>query len=148
MDFAIIALANPGHMFSLAPPLPLSQIETVFDAETDPVELADAVLEVLDGFVISEHDLQRYWQQRVKHGQCLKLVETPTYNIVLNLWLPGQGSVVHDHDGSACFMKVHAEKKGACGGGTCGACPPPPFPRAALVGHWKLSQGRSVALLL
>jgi cysteine dioxygenase len=68
--------------------------------------LSVSVMDILEGSTFQPTELERYWDNKSRNGGRIRLFETTTFNVTLNLWEPGHKSVAHDHDGSQCWVKV------------------------------------------
>ncbi len=69
-------------------------------------ELSVNVLELLEEQVFSPYELEQYWQLRERIDYRVRLHDSETFCVSLNLWNPEHESVIHDHDGSLAWVKV------------------------------------------
>lgn len=89
----------------------MSRIDKIVNCKCECCKTNDRselITEELSKFHVCAKEIDRFWQQRRSYGTTIRLAETPSYNIILNLWEPGITSVVHDHDGSSAFIVVVA----------------------------------------
>lgn len=69
-------------------------------------DVSVAVLEILEEQIFSPQELEQYWQIRDRIDYRVRLHDSETFCVSLNLWDPEHESVIHDHDGSLSWLKV------------------------------------------
>ncbi|KAH7721334.1 cysteine dioxygenase [Aphelenchoides avenae] len=80
------------------------EVRGVFDS--DNVD-TDAVRDILEKYMSNPADYRRYVHfDEHKYTRNAVDVSNGKYNGLILCWGPGQGSPIHDHTGSHCFVKI------------------------------------------
>lgn len=62
--------------------------------------------ELLTQACLSENEVARYVEPRSASYARRSVARREFYELLVLTWMPGQGSVAHDHSGSLCGLKV------------------------------------------